>query len=183
MERIRFPLGHFEPILNPTSEERKNFINQIPDITITLRNLLKNLEFDQVRIPYRPDGWTIQQIVHHLADNDMNAYLRFKRALTEDEPLSDSYREDLWAELNDYREVPIETSISLLEILHSRFLILLNGLNPEDYNRKFRTQVLGKITLDTALQRFVWHNQHHMSQIKAFIDSTLQASGGYMNDN
>lgn len=171
MEKLRFPIGHFQPILNPSFEERKNLINQIPDISITIRSLLKNLKPDQLQIPSRPDGWTIQQIVHHLADNDMNAYLRFKRALTEDEPMSDSYREDLWAELSDYRNVPIETSILLLEILHSRFLILLNGLKPDEFDRCLRTQVLGRITIDTALQRFVWHNQHHISQIKSLIDS------------
>ncbi|MCD9025473.1 YfiT family bacillithiol transferase [Cohnella silvisoli] len=171
MEKLRFPIGHFEPILTPSSEERQSFINQIPNISITLRSLLKDLTPNQLQTPYRLNGWTIQQIVHHLADNDMNAYLRFKRALTEEEPLADSYREDLWAELSDYKNVPIETSLLLLEILHSRFLILLNGLNPDDFNRRLRTQVLGKITIDTALQRFVWHNQHHISQIKSLIVS------------
>lgn len=170
MEQIRFPIGYFEPVLHPTSEERFCFINQIPEITITLRSLVINLDADQLQIPYRSDGWTITQIVHHLADNDMNAYIRFKRALTEDTPLPGSYREDLWAELHDYRTVPIETSILLLEHLHSRFLILLHGLKPEDYSRKLRTQVLGDITLDTALQRFVWHNRHHIAQIESLID-------------
>jgi hypothetical protein len=171
VEKLRFPIGHFEPIPNPSFEERNNFIKQIPNISMTLRSLLKDLKPDQLQIPYRPYGWTIQQIVHHLADNDMNAYLRFKRGLTEVDPLSDSYREDLWAELSDYKDVPIESSILLLEILHSRFLILLNGLNPDDFNRGLRTQLLGKITIDIALQRFVWHNQHHISQIKSLLDS------------
>jgi hypothetical protein len=170
VDKIRFPIGQFEPILNPSFEERINFINQIPDITFTLRNILKDLKPNQLQTPYRPDGWTITQIFHHLADNDMNAYLRFKRALTEYEPLSDSYREDLWAELNDYKDVSIETSLLLLETLHSRFLILINGLKADDFNRRLRTQVLGIITLDTALQRFIWHNRHHISQIKSLID-------------
>ncbi|MEW9697589.1 YfiT family bacillithiol transferase [Paenibacillus sp. SI8] len=171
MEKLRYPIGQFEPILNPSIEVRKNVVNRIPEITITLRSLLKDLKHDQLHIPYRPGGWTIQQIVHHLADNDMNAYLRFKRAMTEDEPLADSYREDLWAELIDYKITPVESSIVLLEVLHSRFLDLINGLNPSDFNKVLRTQVLGKITLDTALQRFAWHNQHHISQIKSLIDS------------
>lgn len=170
MDQIRFPVGHFEPVLHPTSEERTTFISQIPEITVTLRALLKNLEAEQLQTPYRTDGWSITQIVHHLADNDMNAYIRFKRALTEDMPVSGSYREDLWAELHDYKNVPIETSIVLLEHLHSRFLILLHGMKAEDYSRKLRTQVLGDITLDTALQRFVWHNRHHIAQMKSLID-------------
>lgn len=170
MDPIRFPLGLFEPVPNLSFEERRSFINQIPEITRTLRALLEHLNEDQLQIPYRPEGWTIKQIVHHLADNDMNAYLRFKRALTEDEPLSDSYREDLWAKLVDYKDVPIETSLILLEALHNRFFTLLNGLNPDDFNRKLRTRLLGTITLDTALQRFVWHNRHHISQIHSLIE-------------
>jgi hypothetical protein len=169
LDNIRFPIGPFEPIVNPTLEERVHFINQIPELIKILRNMVTNVEPDRLHIPYRPNGWTIQQIVHHLADNDMNAYIRFKRALTEDEPLSGSYREDLWAELNDYRDVPIENSLLLLEVLHGRFLILLRGLKPDDFKRKLRTQVLGSITLDIALQRFVWYNRHHIAQIETFI--------------
>ncbi|WP_373232230.1 YfiT family bacillithiol transferase [Cohnella sp.] len=169
MDKIRYPIGQFEPIINPSIEERANFINQIREISKKLRIITKDLKPEQLNIPYRQDGWTIQQIVHHLADNDMNAYLRFKRALTEDEPMSSSYREDLWAELSDYRVVPIEISLLLLDTLHRRFLVLLGGLNPGDFNRKLRTQALGLITIDTALQRFLWHNQHHISQIESLI--------------
>ncbi|WP_199621638.1 YfiT family bacillithiol transferase [Paenibacillus alkalitolerans] len=172
MDDLRYPIGQFEPIPNPTSEQRKGYINQIPDISKNLTNMLNRLKPEQLQVPFRPGGWTIQQIVHHMADNDMNAYLRFKRALTEDDPLSDSYREDLWAELNDYKNVPIETSLTLLEALHSRFLILLNGLNPEEFIRKLRTKVLGSITVDIALQRFVWHNRHHTAQIKSLVDKS-----------
>ncbi|OPA73767.1 metal-dependent hydrolase [Paenibacillus selenitireducens] len=170
---IRFPIGQFEAITNLSSGERENLINQIPEISKTIRNTIQVLEPTQLHIPYRQDGWTVQQIVHHIADNDLNAYLRFKRALTEDEPMSSSYREDLWAELSDYREVPIENSLVLLETLHARFAILLRCLQPDDYQRTLRTQVLDKITLDIALQRFVWHSQHHISQIKLFIDDLV----------
>lgn len=171
VDHLRYPMGQFEPNLNPSIEERRNVIYQIPEISTTLRRLVKDITPYQLQIPYRPEGWNIQQIIHHLSDNDMNAYLRFKRALTEEEPLSDTYREDLWAELSDYKNVPNDLSISLLEILHNRFLILLNGMNPDDFSRTLRTQALGKITLDTALQRFVWHNQHHISQIRSVINS------------
>jgi len=170
MDPIRFPIGQFEPIPKLSFEERSSFITQIPEVTRTLLNLLVHLGEDQLQTPYRPDGWTIQQIVHHLADNDMNAYIRYKRALTEDEPLSDSYREDLWAELRDYKDVSIETSLILLEALHRRFFTLLNGLNSDDFNRKLRTRLLGTITLDTALQRFIWHNRHHIAQIQSLIE-------------
>jgi DinB superfamily len=138
MDHIRFPIGQFESIMNLSCEERIKFINQIPEFASTLREILQNLKSEQINIPYRQDGWTIKQIVHHLADNDMNAYIRFKRALTEEEPMGSSYREDLWAELCDYRDVPIENSLVLMETLHSRFLILLNGLKPDDFNRKLK---------------------------------------------
>jgi hypothetical protein len=167
VDKIRYPIGHFEPIYKLSVEERNELIEQIPDISLSIRNILKDFNYDQLQIPYRPGGWTIQQIVHHLADNDMNAYIRLKRALTEDEPLSGSYREDLWAELIDYKDVPIETSLLLMEMLHSRLIILLHGLSPNDFNRRLKTQVLGLITVDIALQRFVWHNRHHISQIKS----------------
>ncbi|GGH27059.1 YfiT family bacillithiol transferase [Paenibacillus segetis] len=168
MDPIRFPIGRFEPVNNA---DTAHFMNQIPGIIITLRYILKDIPTQQLHIPYRPDGWTIQQIVHHLADNDMNAYIRFKRALTEDEPMASSYREDLWAELNDYKDIPIENSLLLLELLHKRLHVLLNGLSPEDFQRKLKTQVLGTITLDIALQRFIWHNKHHISKIETYIIS------------
>ncbi|ANY67879.1 metal-dependent hydrolase [Paenibacillus sp. BIHB 4019] len=169
MDHIRFPIGQFKPVINPTDEERVFLINRIPEIIKTLRMILSNMEPAQINIPYRQDGWTVKQIVHHLADNDMNAYLRFKRALTEEGPMANSYREDLWAELSDYKNIPIEDSLLLIEILHKRFLILLNHSTTEDFRRILKTQALGEVTLDIALQRFIWHNEHHIAQIQSSI--------------
>lgn len=104
----------------------------------------------------------------------MNAFIRLKRALTEDEPVASSYREDLWAELGDYEHVPIEVSIQLLESLHRRMYVLLQHLDAGDFDRRFTTQALGSITIDVAVQRFVWHNRHHIAQIRNFI----QRKGG-----
>ena len=169
MDEVRYPIGAFVPIDNLSVEERKKCINQIPGIIESLKSITKSLTNDQLQIPYRPHGWTIQQLVHHMADNDMNAFIRFKRALTEDEPVANSYREDLWAELSDYKDVPIEISIQILESIHTRFFILLKGINSDEFRKRFSTQALGFITLDIALQRFVWHNQHHISQINSLI--------------
>ncbi|UHA71925.1 YfiT family bacillithiol transferase [Paenibacillus sp. 481] len=171
MEHLRYPIGSFEPVMNPSIEERTRFINQIPDITKILRKFIAGTEPEQLNTPHRQGAWSTKQIVHHMADNDMNAYIRFKKALTEDEPMSGTYREDLWAELSDYKDVPIEHSLVLLETLHIRFVILLNGLQLDDFSRKLKTEVLGSITLDTALQRFVWHNEHHISQIQSYMMS------------
>ncbi|WP_379138353.1 YfiT family bacillithiol transferase [Paenibacillus sp. sgz500958] len=171
LDRLRFPIGHFEPITNPTSEQRTAIIQQISAFAKDLRELVSACSPQQLQTPYRPGGWCIQQIIHHMADNDMNAYIRFKRALTEREPMSGTYREDLWAEMCDYKDAPIELSLTLLEALHGRFLILLQGSKPEDFKRTLRTEVLGTITLEIALQRFIWHNRHHMTQISTLIDS------------
>lgn len=158
----------FEPVMEPTAEQRERFISQVPEIVIELKKALGGFSTHQLKLHYRPGKWSIQQIVHHMADNDMNAYIRFKRALTEEEPLAGSYREDLWAELSDYADAPAESSIMLLDMLHTRFHILLRGLLPEAFSRKLRTQVLGSISLDVALQRLIWHNRHHMAQIELF---------------
>ncbi|MCL6603682.1 MAG: putative metal-dependent hydrolase [Paenibacillus sp.] len=176
MDNIRYPLGQFVPKSHLSEEERNQIIQQISGVSLTLKDTLKGLTEDQLQTPYRAGGWTVQQVVHHMADNDMNAYLRLKRALTEVEPLSDSYREDLWAELSDYKDVPIETSISLMELLHSRLTILLRGLQADDFARTLRTQVLGSITIEIALQRFVWHNYHHIAQIQS-----LRKKNGLVN--
>lgn len=157
----------FQPITPLSAEQRKQLEGQILTIVPSLRKILSCLREDELRTPYRPGGWTPLQIVHHMADNDMNAYLRLKRALTEDEPVANSYREDLWAELSDYSETSADISITLMECLHSRLYQLLQGLNAEDYVRKLRTEVLGTITIEIAVQRFIWHNQNHLRQIAA----------------
>jgi hypothetical protein len=169
MDAIRYPIGMFIPIDNPTNDDRERTSEQIRQLTKSLRSMLMGLDHEQLNTPYRQDGWSVRQIVHHLADNDMNAYSRLKRALTEEEPLAGSYREDLWAELHDYKDLPVENSLLLLETLHQRLLILLQGLEPQHYYRTLRTQLLGVITIDTAIQRFVWHNHHHMAQITSLL--------------
>ncbi|WP_088104218.1 YfiT family bacillithiol transferase [Halalkalibacter urbisdiaboli] len=162
---LRFPIGQFEPTENPNSEQRKKWNHEISDIPKILRHIVQNLSKEQLTTPYRPDRWTVQQIVHHLADNNMNAYIRFKKALTEENPTSSSYREDLWAELIDYQETPIETSLVLLESLHARFVTLLSALQPSDFQRTFISPSHGMMNLDVAIQRFAWHGRHHIAQI------------------
>lgn len=130
-----------------------------------LRLIVQNLTLEQLQTPYRSGGWSVQQVIHHMADNDMNAYIRFKRALTEDQPTASFYREDLWADQRDYQDTLIETSIALLESLHTRFAMLLDSLTPLDFERTFTSPTHGLMSLDLALQRFAWHNRHHMAQM------------------
>ncbi|GGF92212.1 putative metal-dependent hydrolase [Paenibacillus albidus] len=169
MDLWSYPIGRFVPEEQPNSGLRQLWIQDIAALPAELRAAVSNLDEEQQCAPYRPGGWTIRQVVHHLADNDMNAYIRFKRALTEDKPVSSSYREDLWAELSDYQETPVECSIMLMEALHKRFVILLRSLSPSDFQRSFVSPTHGSMTLDHAIQRYAWHGRHHLSQIESLI--------------
>lgn len=164
MDRLRYPIGRFEAVHNPTPEQRGSWIGDILEMPKKVRRTVQNLTEEQLHTEYRPGGWTVRQVVHHMADNDMNAFIRFKRALTEDNPTAGSYREDLWAELSDY-ETPIETSILLLEAVHNRFTALLYSLSPSDYQRTFTSPTHGEMSLDVAVQRYAWHGRHHIAQI------------------
>ncbi|WP_440109530.1 YfiT family bacillithiol transferase [Paenibacillus sp. QZ-Y1] len=168
-DNIRYPLGQFKlAVQNPTSEERDKWINDIGEMPKILRYTVQGLSMEQLQIPYRQGGWTIKQIVHHLADNNMNAYIRFKKALTEDNPTSTTYREDLWAELFDYKDEPIDTSLILIEALHSRFITLLRSLSTVEFSKQLTSPTHGIMSLNVATQRYVWHGQHHIAQINQF---------------
>lgn len=134
-----------------------------------LRAAVEPLTAEQQHTPYRPGGWTVIQVVHHLADTGMYAYLRFKRGLTEEAPLVPSYRQDLWAELDDSSNEPVESSLQLIGLLNRRFATLLESLQPEDYERTIVSGGLGEMTLDAAVERYIWHSRHHIAQITALI--------------
>ena len=165
MNTLRYPIGQFTSVQEFTEEQRNQVIESIAEIPDRLRHAVNGLRLEQLSAPYRPGGWTVQQVVHHLADAEMNAYIRFKRGLTEERPLAGTFREDLWAELNDYQDTSVETSISLLEALHNRFVKLLLGLKPSDFERSVTSPTHGDMTLDVAVQRFSWHARHHIAQI------------------
>lgn len=168
-DHLRYPIGTFKPKKMISEVDRANYSIEIANIVPTLQEVIKNLDNSQLQTPYRNNGWTVQQIIHHMADNDMNAFIRLKRALTEEQPQASSYREDLWAELNDYKETPVFVSFALLESIHFRLIKVLEGLKSHDFERRFSTKVLGLITVDTALQRFIWHNKHHTAQIQELV--------------
>jgi hypothetical protein len=165
MDLWSYPLGKFIPEDQPTTDHLKRWIEDIAQIPKMLRLTVQNLNTEQLLTAYRPGGWNAQQVVHHLADSDMNAYIRFKRALTEEAPTAGSYREELWAELSDYQDTPIETSIILLESLHQRFVVLLRSISPDQFQRTFKSPTHGTMTLYTATQRYAWHGWHHIAQI------------------
>lgn len=164
VERLRYPIGRFEPIPNPTSAQRGEWILDITELPEQVRIAVQSLTPEQLTTPYRPGGWTVQQVVHHLADNDMNAFIRFKRALTEECPQAGSYREDLWAELGDYY-VPVEISLVLMKAVHDRFAALLRGMRENEFERTFISPAHGLMTLNVAVQRYAWHGRHHLAQL------------------
>jgi uncharacterized damage-inducible protein DinB len=157
--------GHFKAVETPNTEDIRSWISEIEKNPSLLRNSVIDLDDKQLNTPYRLGGWTIRQIVHHIADNNMHTYSRFKRTLTEDCPFIPTYNQDKWAELIDYQE-PIENSLKLMDCIYTRFLVLLRSLDHEDYKRTMNSQTYGMISLEVAIQRFMWHDRHHLSQIQ-----------------
>ena len=130
-----------------------------------LRDAVAGLSDAQLDHPYREDGWSVRQVVHHLADSHANSYIRFKLALTEDWPTIKSYDEQAWAELADSRWLPIDGSLQLLEALHGRWVALLESLTDEDFHRGFVHPEAGKLNLAKALALYDWHSRHHVAHI------------------
>jgi hypothetical protein len=162
---LRYPIGNVEikPSLSPA--ERAKAIPQIAETPLRLREAVAGLSQQQFDTPYRPGGWTVRQLVHHVPDSHMNAYVRFKLGLTENEPTIKPYDEARWASLADSRDTPVEVSLSLLESLHHRWDVLLRSMRPEDFSRRLRHPEIGDITLDSVLSIYAWHGRHHVAHI------------------
>ena len=163
----RYPIGEFRFDGNATADQRQTWIEQIAAAPANLRAALDGLTGSQLDTPYRDGGWTIRQVAHHIPDSHLNAYIRFRLALTEPEPVITPYREDRWAELIDARTAPVELSLSLLESLHQRWVMLLRALTPSDLARTFRHPELGLVSLEKTLALYAWHGRHHVAQVTA----------------
>jgi hypothetical protein len=165
MTDLRYPIGNFT-YSGPSSErERQEFLRDIEQAPQALRSAVQGLTPEQIETPYRDGGWTVRQVVHHVPESHMNAYIRFKLALTEDEPTVKTYLEDRWAKLEDVPSTPLEVSLALLDSLHRRWLILLQSLKPEDWKRSFRHPELGLVSLDKNLALYAWHGRHHVAHV------------------
>jgi uncharacterized damage-inducible protein DinB len=162
---LRFPTGRFQRPQSLTAEQRAQAIDIIAATPGSLRAAVRGLTEAQLDTPYRPDGWTVRQVVHHLPDSHMNSYVRFKLALTEDTPPIKAYDEARWAELPDNRTTPVETSLTLLEALHDRWVRLLRAMAAEDFARRLMHPENGPMTLETMLALYAWHGPHHVAQI------------------
>lgn len=162
---LRYPIGPFKLDSAPTNEQIRRALNEIADAPAKLRAAVEGLTSEQLETPYRPGGWTVRQVVHHVPDSHLNSYCRFKLALTEDEPTIKAYHEDRWAELGDVRAAPIEVSLALLESLHERWVLLLKSLEPTDFERTFRHPEIGVVSLAQNACLYAWHGRHHVAHI------------------
>ena len=161
----RYPIGKLEIPANITPELRRNAIATIAETPAKFRAAIKGLSELQLDTPYREGGWTVRQLVHHVPDSHLNAYVRLKLALTESAPTIKPYAEDKWAQLDDSRSTPIEVSLALLESLHTRWDLLWRSLKPEDFSRKLIHPDHGERTIDWLVFVYAWHGPHHTAHI------------------
>jgi uncharacterized damage-inducible protein DinB len=162
---LRYPIGPFQYDGPLTDEQRQHLIDHIEAAPGKLRAAVEGLSLEQLNTPYRPGGWTVRQVVHHLPDSHLNSYIRFRLALTEDEPTIKPYFEDRWAELDDARHAPIDISLALLEALHRRWILLLRSLSERDFARTFLHPELGVVSLEKNVSLYAWHGRHHVAHI------------------
>jgi uncharacterized damage-inducible protein DinB len=165
---LRYPIGRFAPPAEITESQRSAWIDEIACAPAALRAAVAGLSAAQLDTPYRPDGWTVRQLVHHVPDSHLNAYTRFKLALTESEPTIKPYDEARWAELADTAATPVEVSLTLLEALHTRWVALLRSMSPAEFRRTYRHPEHGRLfTLEEVLALYAWHGRHHVAHITA----------------
>jgi uncharacterized damage-inducible protein DinB len=165
MTDLRYPLGRFSPDPTPTHLTRKRHIDQIAALPSRMRQAVASLKEGQLDTPYRDGGWTVRQVVHHVPDSHLNAYIRFKWALTENEPTIKAYEEAEWAKLKDSEVTPVEVSLTMLDSLHARWTVLIQSLSEQDFQRKFTHPNSGPHDVEWLLQLYSWHGNHHVAHI------------------
>jgi hypothetical protein len=174
MDKLRYPVGKFERVKPPLDRaSRTAFVKTIEDAPARFRALVGDLSDAQLETTYRPGGWTIRQVVHHVPESHMNAYIRMKMAATEDSPAIKTYEEQLWAELPDAKTAPAELSLSLLEALHRRWVLFLKNLSDAEYARTYQHPDWGSVTIDEAVALYEWHCRHHLAHVEQALAATV----------
>jgi DinB family protein len=163
---LRYPVGRFDVATPVTPEMRTPAITALAELPTRLRAAVDRLSDPQLDTPYRPGGWTVRQVVHHVADSHVNAFIRLKLALTEHEPTIKPYDQDAWAPLPDAR-LPIETSLRIVDGIHARLTEILRSLEPNQFARRFHHPEIGTVTIDSFVQSYAWHSRHHVAHITA----------------
>ncbi|MGA2716936.1 MAG: YfiT family bacillithiol transferase [Bryobacteraceae bacterium] len=169
----RYPIGKFRPPESISAEDRARYIEIVASAPARLREAVSTLSDRQLDTPYREGGWTVRQVVHHVPESHMNAYIRFKLALTETDPVVKPYDEAAWARLNDIARTPVETSLGLLDCLHQRWVILMRGMSDGDWKRRYihPESNRGAMVLDHTLAMYAWHCDHHLAHVKQALAS------------
>jgi uncharacterized damage-inducible protein DinB len=161
----RFPVGRFKRPEAVTPADRIDALAALAELPALLRKAVDGLDAGQLQTPYREGGWTVQQLVHHIADSHMNCFVRVRLALTEDSPAIVPYDEKAWAKLPDSKAAPIAWSLDLVESLHARWVMLLQSLSDDDWQRAFRHPERGTETVETTTLIYAWHSRHHVAHI------------------
>nr|WP_297762133.1 putative metal-dependent hydrolase [uncultured Muriicola sp.] len=171
LEELKYPIGHFVKPEKINNMIVKDWIAQIEALPVNVSDIATPLSRTQLDTPYRPGGWTVRQVVHHLSDSHHHSYIRFKWALTEDNPVIKPYLEKEWAQLFDSVTGPIDLSLAHLEAVHAKLVYLLNGLSAEDLKKTFIHPVgNSETTLEENIGRYAWHGNHHLAHIQSLID-------------
>ena len=161
---LSFPIGKFSWPQTVAPDQRAQLIGELAAAPANFREAVRGLDDSQLDTPYRPDGWTVRQVIHHVADSHMNSYIRFRLALTEEQPAVNGYDEKEWAKLHD-STMPADVSLQLLDSLHSRWVNMLSSMSDADFERSFKHSEKGLIRLDQNLALYAWHSRHHAAHI------------------
>ena len=169
-DSLRFPIGRFQRREHFTDAERRALIERLAAQPATFRSVVEGLSESQLDTPYRDGGWTVRQLVHHVADSHINAYLRVKLALTENEPTVKPYDQDAWVQLADITTVPPAVSLALFEGVHARLVAVLHAMSSSDFRRRLMHPENGPMTIDDVVNMYTWHGDHHIAHVTGLRD-------------
>jgi DinB superfamily len=171
MENLKYPIGAYTAPEKITAQHIKTWIRDIQTLPVELKKATAKLTEEQLDTPYRPDGWTVRQVIHHVADSHANAYVRFKLAMTEENPTIKPYEEHLWAELEDGKNAPISLSLPLIVALHKRWVVFLKSIDKKDLAKRsyFHPESKKTTSLAVVLGLYSWHGRHHLAHITSLI--------------
>jgi len=164
-EDLRYPVGRYVAAAVVSQDDVNDAIGTLAELPGELRNAVDGLSLERLNMPYRPEGWSSRQVIHHLADSHANAFIRVRLALTEEWPTIKAYDEKAWAELHDSTTAPVEWSLELIESLHARWVMLLQSLTAAQWQRGFVHPERGRSTIEAATLLYAWHSRHHLAHI------------------
>jgi hypothetical protein len=166
LEQLKYPIGKHQFAGSLSPQHMEQYLNDIAALPEKLKKEVAHLSAAQLDTPYRPGGWTVRQVVHHLGDSHMNAFIRFKLALTEDRPIIKPYMEAAWSDMEDNRHMAVETGLDLVTALHARWMVLLRGLSIAQLQRSYiHPEYKKEYSLEEAVSAYAWHSNHHLAHI------------------